>query len=94
MRHHEAKELAAKFHQAYQPPAYTGDGLEVIAALSPDTNTAKVLASVARWHEMPWRKGRRHRLIAQALRTASGTVAEAREAANDNRRPAAKRRAA
>lgn len=91
MRHHEAKALAAKINETYQPQAYTGDGLEVISALSPSTNTTKVLAAVARWHEAPWRKGRRHRVIAQALRTVSGTVPEP---ANDNRRPRHDRRVA
>lgn len=62
------------------------DNLQVIANLSPATNRADVLAVIAEWHEA--RKGTRHRYIAQALRTASGT------AANDNRPARRERRAA
>ena len=90
MRHHEAKALAAKIHETYQPQRYAGDGLEVISALSPSTNTPKVLAAVARWHEAPWRKGRRHTAIAARLREVSGTVPQP---ANDNRRPKRERAA-
>jgi len=62
------------------------DNLHVIANLTSSTNRASVLAAVAEWHEA--RKGTRHRYIAQALRTASGT------AANDNRPRQQDRRAA
>ncbi len=50
---------------------YTGDGLECITTLSPDTNTPAVLADVAAWHEAPWRRAIRHSIIAEALRSAA-----------------------
>ncbi len=64
----------------YAPAPYSGDGLEIIANLSPNTNTPAVLAEVAEWHE--GKHGARSRTIARALRVASGTVAP--RAANDN----------
>lgn len=62
-----------------QASTYTGDGLEVIANLSPDTNSAQVLDWVAEWHE----RGRAHRnqVIANALRRVARQLA----AHNDNR---------
>lgn len=61
-----------------QASTYTGDGLEVIANLSPSTNNAEVLALVADWHE--FRKARRNQTIAQALRRVARQLA----ASNDN----------
>lgn len=68
-------------HKSPAPTStYTGDGLEVIANLSPDTNSAQVLNWVAEWHE----RGRtlRNQTIALALRR----VARQQAASNDNRR--------
>lgn len=81
MRQHEAKKLAQQFDNDFKPTTQE-DTLQVIANLSPDTNTPAVLAQVAKWHEAPRRRGSRHRVIASALRVASGTVAP--RAANDN----------
>lgn len=80
MRQHEARRLAEQFHKDYVPQQYIGDGLEVIANLTQSTNTPKVLAAVAGWHER--KRNRRHHAIGAALRAASGTQARP---ANDNR---------
>ena len=80
MRQHDARRLAEQFHKEYVPQQYVGDCLEVIANLKSSTNTPKVLAAVAGWHER--KRNRRHQAIAAALRRASG--AQARPA-NDNR---------
>lgn len=57
---------------------YTGDGLEVIANLSPDTNSAEVLGLVAEWHERG--KAHRNHVIAAELRRVARQLAES----NDN----------
>lgn len=62
-----------------QTSTYTGDGLEVIANLSPSTNNAEVLGLVADWHED--RRPHRNQIIASALRR----VAQQLAASNDNR---------
>lgn len=59
----------------YIRPPYAGDGLEVIANLSPDV-PAHVLTAVAQWHER--RNAGRNRVIARKLRALGG--------ANDNGR--------
>jgi hypothetical protein len=59
----------------YTPPPYAGDGLEVIANLSPEA-PAHVLAAIAQWHER--RNAGRNRVIASKLRALVG--------ANDNGR--------
>jgi hypothetical protein len=79
MRQHEARRLAEQFHKDFTPTVQT-DNLEVISNLTADTNTAKVLAAVATWHER--RKNRRSRAISQALRAVSNTRPQAK---NDNR---------
>lgn len=91
MRHNEARRLAEQFHNDFTPtakPVYTGNGREVITGLNAATNTSKVLADVASWHER--RRGARHVAIAAALRTASGTQPRA---ANDNNRQQRRRAA-
>ncbi|NGO63915.1 hypothetical protein G6N76_09525 [Rhizobium daejeonense] len=70
MRPHEARRLAEQFHADFMPTRQH-DSLEVIANLTADTNTSKVLAAVAGWHER--RRNRRSLAISQALRAASGT---------------------
>lgn len=86
MRQQDARRLAAEFHADFVPTRQS-DNLEVIANLTTNTNTPKVLAAVAGWHER--KRNRRHQAIAEALRQVSGTKARP---ANDNRRP--QRRAA
>ncbi len=86
MRQQDARRLAAEFHADFVPTR-SQDSLEIIANLTSNTNTPKVLAAVAGWHER--KRNRRHQAIAAALRTASGTQPRT---ANDNRRP--QRRAA
>ncbi|EYR81793.1 hypothetical protein [Shinella sp. DD12] len=61
-----------------QASTYTGDGLEVIANLSPSTNNAEVLGLVADWHEDRW--PHRNKVIAGALRRVARQLA----ASNDN----------
>lgn len=61
-----------------QASTYTGDGLEVIATLSPLTNDAELLGLVAEWHERG--KAHRNKVIAGALRRVAGQLA----ASNDN----------
>ena len=73
---------------AYTPAPYTGNGLEVVENLTSATNTAKVLADVAKWHER--RHNSRNREIARRLREVSGT--QARQA-NDNPRQQTRRAA-
>ncbi|NTA16057.1 hypothetical protein [Agrobacterium tumefaciens] len=61
----------------YTPAPYDGgDGLEVVANLSPETAPSAVLVAVAKWHER--RKDGRNRVIASKLRELV--------AANDNGR--------
>lgn len=79
MRQQDARRLAAEFHQDFVPTRQT-DNLEVIANLTASTNTPKVLAAVAGWHER--RRNRRSMAIAAALRQISGTSPRP---ANDNR---------
>ncbi len=50
----------------YTPAPYGGNGLEVVANLSPETAPTAVLVAVAKWHER--RKDGRNRVIASALR--------------------------
>lgn len=87
MRQQDARRLAAEFHADFVPTRQA-DNLEVIANLTEDTNTPKVLAAVAGWHER--KRNRRHQAIAAALRIASGTKPRP---ANDNRRPQHRRAA-
>lgn len=61
-----------------QTSNYTGDGLEVIANLSPSTNNAEVLGLVADWHDRG--KTHRNKVIAGALRRVARQLA----ASNDN----------
>lgn len=79
MRQQDARRLAAEFHADFLPTRQV-DNLEVIANLTRGTNTSKVLAAVAGWHER--KRNRRHQAIAAALREASGTKPRP---ANDNR---------
>lgn len=66
-------------HKAnHQTSTYTGDGLEVIANLSPSTNNAEVLGLVADWHDRG--KAHRNKVIAGALRRVARQLA----ASNDN----------
>lgn len=62
-------------------PPYTGDGLECIAALRPDTNEPHVLRNVAAWHEGDYRRGARHAKIAAALYAAAILGKQMQEAA-------------
>ncbi len=55
---------------SYQPAPYTGDGLECIARLDPNTSKRRLL-DVAAWHESPHRRASRHRVIASVLREAA-----------------------
>lgn len=87
MRQQDARRLAADFHADFVPTR-SQDNLEVIANLTTETNTPKVLAAVAGWHER--RRNRRSMAIAAALRQVSGTKPRP---ANDNRRPQRQRAA-
>ena len=55
-------------------PPYTGDGLECIANLRPDTNEPHVLRNVARWHSDDRRRAGRHAKIAAALYVAAASA--------------------
>lgn len=79
MRQQDARRLATEFHADFVPTR-SQDNMEIIANLTAETNTPKVLAAVAGWHER--KRNRRHQAIAAALRTVSGTKARP---ANDNR---------
>ncbi|SFB52687.1 hypothetical protein SAMN03159496_04681 [Rhizobium sp. NFR07] len=87
MRQQDARRLAADFHADFVPTR-SQDNLEVIANLTAETNTPKVMAAVAGWHER--RRNRRSMAIATALRQVSGTKPRP---ANDNRRPQRQRAA-
>jgi ribosomal protein S17E len=87
MRYNEARRLAEQFHNAFTPTVQT-DNLEVIANLAAETNSAKVLAAVAGWHER--RRNRRSMAIAAALRQVSGTKPNP---VNDNRQQLRRRTA-
>lgn len=63
-------------YQQYRAPAvklpYTGDGLEVVRNLTPDTAPSSVLADVARWHRSAWRQhDARHIKIAEQIELVS-----------------------